>query len=145
LYSDRDTALYFAPHATNMLPEWNAKLFGFKVPTCRLDAGFRHSMAAHVFHCVPDVGRSCEFVSDDHRSQDLFGCHPCRIGPFVRIRRRFAAGDLTPALGSSSIGVLDAHQNYSPLIRAAKTGLEKVNEREIYFDQFDRSESVHAV
>src|SRR5438093_1575745 len=126
-----------------MLPERNTKLFGFKVPTCGLNAGFRHSMSTDFFHSVPDVCSHRELLSDDHRSEYFFRRYPCRIGPFVRIRRRLATGDLAPTLGS--IGVLDADKNYSSLIRAAEAGLEKVYEREIYFDQFDRSESEHAV
>src|SRR6476661_1851494 len=101
-----------------MTPERDTELFRLEVPARCLDAGLRHAMAAGPFHQIPDFSGRFDFLPDDHRCEDLLDRDPSGIGPLIRVPGTLAAGHLAPAF--CSIRILDANENYSSLVSAAK-------------------------
>jgi len=74
--------------------------------------------------------------ADNHWREKFFQRRPGRLGPLIGIKGPFARGAFAPAF--RAVRSQHANQDYSARRCAAKTGFKKVNQREVYFAEFNR-------
>src|SRR5437867_3653940 len=67
LNADRNAAFYLGAYAADVPPERMGEFFGLKVPASSLNTRLGHTMAADLFHRVPNLFRRLKFFPDDHR------------------------------------------------------------------------------